>query len=418
MICILILFSLQHNSSVGGAPPQSFSTVYMSPVSYNATVGSSFTVNVRIHLVAGQNISGFDVKLNYTNPQPQFVVKADNIFYSGNIFGDVNSNFVSSECVPQGHAPSIGCSTADPTDTEFGWVHFAAAPDNGNSLQGPLDQLLFSVKFQVYGTGSSLIHMNTAYIGYTGSGSFATTQSIPATTQDAIFSNSGVVAFFNYLPTDTPTVVVGHPNVFNATGSFNANRTINIVNYSWDFGDGTTGANPVIPHTFNTTGKYNVKLTVSDAEGNSNSTFRRVAVGPALGGLLLTVYSLQKVLQSGVLVRIFNASAILAFANATTDSGGLVIFNNLSPADYVLSFSGKYVKNSTAIETIIAGWTTQASVGIEVDTPPPPSPPPWYGDIIFLGSTGAAVGLFGVGLFLRRRRIQKRLGAKSSLKKR
>jgi len=118
-----------------------------------------------------------------------------------------------------------------------------------------------------------------------------------------------------------------------------------------------------------------------------------------------------------VLVRIFNSSSGFSFANATTDSGGQVAFPNLVPGDYTLAFSGQYVKNSTATETIIAGWTTQASVGIEVDTPPPPDPTPWYGDIVFLGSLGGAVGVFGLGLLLRRRRIQKSRASRASSKR-
>jgi hypothetical protein len=68
---------------------------------------------------------------------------------------------------------------------------------------------------------------------------------------------------------------------------------------------------------------------------------------------------------------------------------------------------------------IMAGWTTQNSVGIEVDTPPSPDPTPWYGDTIFLGSLAGALGVFGLGLFLKRRGARKKLRAnRTSLKKR
>jgi len=118
-----------------------------------------------------------------------------------------------------------------------------------------------------------------------------------------------------------------------------------------------------------------------------------------------------------VLVRIFNSSNVLPFENATTDSNGQVAFNNLLPGVYTLAFSGPTVKHSSSTtETILAGWTTQDSVGLEVDTPPPPVP--WYGDIVFLGGLGGAVAIFGFGLFLRRRSMRKKLRAKrASLKK-
>ena len=397
------------------ASSSGFSSLYLSPVSINATAGKSFTVNVMLSLVAGQNVSGFDIKLNYSNPQSGLLIKADNLFYSGNIFGDAQSNFVSTECVAQSSAPSIGCQTSDPTDVEVGWVHFSALANSGNPVAGPLTALLFSVEFQVYGTGSSLIHINTANVGNTGSGPYGVPQFIPITTQDAIFSNSGIVAFFNYVSTDTPSVVSQHVNIFNATGTFNAdNRSIVITSYAWNFGDGSTTKNvttPTISHTFNTTGSFYVTLKVVDAKGNPGLTYRIVAVGPPVGALLLAVFSLQKVQQSGVLVQIFNVSATHPFGNATTDSSGQVTFRNLTPGTYTLAFSGPYVKNSTATETVIAGWTTQDSVGIEVDTPPLPGPTPWYGGVVFLGSLGAAIGLFGFGLFVRRRNARKKLRA-------
>ncbi len=293
-----------------------------------------------LNLVAGQNVSGFDLKLNYSNPQPSPVVRAQNISYSGNIFG---VNFVSTECVPLGSAPSIGCQTSDPTDSEFGWVHFSALPESGNPVTGPLTGLLFSIKFSVDQTvkGSSLIHVNTANLGNSGSGAFATTQFIPAATGDAIFSNSGINAFFNFAATDTPSVVAGHKNNFDATGSFNANTpSFPINNYTWNFGDGTINktVTPMIQHTFVSPGQYTVNLTVSDSNGGKNSTHRFVVAGPALGALILAVYSLQKHLQSGVLVQIFNSSATLPFGTATTDSGGQVTFRNLGPGTYTLGF--------------------------------------------------------------------------------
>jgi len=422
VIFLVIIFAAIHYAPTRATFAQSFSSVYLSPVSYNATVGSFFTVNVMLNLAAGQNVSGFDLKLNYSNPQPNPVVRAQNISYSGNIFGD---NFVSTECVPFGSGPNnnIGCQTSDPTDSQFGWVHFSALANSGNPVIGPLTGMLFSIKFSVDKTvtGSSLIHINTANLGNTGSGAFATTQFIPASTADAIFSNSGIVAFFNYAPTDTPSVVTGHSVNFDATGSFNANTpSFPINNYTWDFGDGTTNkdATPTIQHTFATPGRYNVNLIVTDSNGGKNSTRRSVVVGPALGALVLTVYSLQKQPQAGVSVQIFNSSVASPFGLQTTDSGGQVTFQNLTPGSYTLSFSGRYVKNSTATETILAGWTTQGSVGIEVDTPAPPDPTPWYGDIVFLAGLAGAVGVFGVGLFFRRRRMKKLRANKTGLKKR
>ena len=414
---LLLVFSVPHLSPVRAASSQPFSIVYLSPVSHNATSGSSFTINVMLNLTAGQSISGFNVKLNYGNPQPNPVVRAESVSYAGNIFGDASSNFVSTECVP----PIINCQTSDPTDAEFGWVHFSALPESGNPVNGPLSKMLFSVAFYVENVrNSSLIHIDTADVANAGSGPFATTQFIPIVKEDAIFSNSGVTAFFNYLPTDTPAVVAGHPNTFDASGSFANDSSAAITSYSWNFGDMKTGSGRTFLHTFGSPGTYSVTLNVTDVNGANGSIHRMLTVGIPLGALLLAVFSLQKILQSGVLVRIFNSSNVFPFENATTDSSGQVAFNNLVPGIYTLAFSGPTVKHSSNVtETILAGWTTQGSVGLEVYDPPPSSPTPWYGDIVFLVGLGGAVVIFGFGLFLRRRGIRKKQRAnRASLKKR
>lgn len=41
----------------------------------------------------------------------------------------------------------------------------------------------------------------------------------------------------------------------------------NIAAFSWDFGDGTTGAGPAITHIYNVSGKYTVRLIVTDIQG-------------------------------------------------------------------------------------------------------------------------------------------------------
>jgi LPXTG-motif cell wall-anchored protein len=51
------------------------------------------------------------------------------------------------------------------------------------------------------------------------------------------------------------------------------------VDWAWDFGDGTTGSGPRPDHTFAASGDYTVTLTVTDADGASDSTAAVVGVG-------------------------------------------------------------------------------------------------------------------------------------------
>lgn len=60
------------------------------------------------------------------------------------------------------------------------------------------------------------------------------------------------------------------PVIFNASNSKDEDGSI--VNYSWDFGDGTTGSGVNIRHNFESPGIYNVILTVKDNTELSNNT--------------------------------------------------------------------------------------------------------------------------------------------------
>jgi PKD repeat protein len=54
-----------------------------------------------------------------------------------------------------------------------------------------------------------------------------------------------------------------------------------IINYQWDFGDGTTSSLQVanVSHAYKKTGVYKVKLAVESANGNSNEVTRLVFIG-------------------------------------------------------------------------------------------------------------------------------------------
>lgn len=101
-----------------------------------------------------------------------------------------------------------------------------------------------------------------------------------ASTSAVVHVKKGPVAYFTYSP-EAP--LVNQEVTFDAT--FSAPDGGYIVNYAWDFGDGTPLSmelDPVAVHIYSNSGTYNATLTVTDSEGLSDTTSRtiHVIIGP------------------------------------------------------------------------------------------------------------------------------------------
>lgn len=78
------------------------------------------------------------------------------------------------------------------------------------------------------------------------------------------------------------TVAPAAPNdneqaLFDASASTSTTGTI--VQWLWNFGDGSTASGEIVPHTFRSAGTFAVTLTVIDSIGASNSITQSVTVG-------------------------------------------------------------------------------------------------------------------------------------------
>lgn len=78
---------------------------------------------------------------------------------------------------------------------------------------------------------------------------------------------------FTYSPTDP---LVNKTITFDATTSQPNGGSI--MDYSWNFGDGQTGASSNATHAYSRTGMFTVTLSVTDSEGLANSTARTITV--------------------------------------------------------------------------------------------------------------------------------------------
>jgi len=80
-----------------------------------------------------------------------------------------------------------------------------------------------------------------------------------------------------------PTANAGQDRTANVGASINFDASasidnVGIVNYHWDFGDGTTSEGVTAQHTYNSTGTYTVTLTVKDAANNTGTTTITITV--------------------------------------------------------------------------------------------------------------------------------------------
>ncbi|MBS7288727.1 MAG: PKD domain-containing protein [Candidatus Freyarchaeota archaeon] len=77
--------------------------------------------------------------------------------------------------------------------------------------------------------------------------------------------------------TITPNPVVkGHPAIFHIT-VFTAPESV-VLKVVWDFGDGTTSTSLIGIHTYQKAGTYEATLRVTDNNGNTSATKRKVRV--------------------------------------------------------------------------------------------------------------------------------------------
>jgi len=97
---------------------------------------------------------------------------------------------------------------------------------------------------------------------------------------------------------------------FDGTGSYDPEDPV--LTYSWDFGDSTKANGPTAEHAYRKAGRYTVKLTVTDASGESRETVIMVTVSPSGGASVLGDNSPWKIVAwaAGILTILGIASLI------------------------------------------------------------------------------------------------------------
>lgn len=86
--------------------------------------------------------------------------------------------------------------------------------------------------------------------------------------QEAKWEYDSVRKVFNYI-SGKYVVALGSEVEFDATDSVIYNSVGSIINYNWNFGDGTTGSGVSVKHTYNNIGVYKVTLTLRSSDGKT-----------------------------------------------------------------------------------------------------------------------------------------------------
>jgi len=123
-----------------------------------------------------------------------------------------------------------------------------------------------------FGDGTSATGVTTTHV-FAGDGSYlveltvtdneGSTDSTSATKD--ILNNSPIASFTQ----SSDKIIVDEENSFDASESFDIDGTI--IEYLWDFGDGTTATGVTVVNTYPNSGSYTVTLTVTDDDGATGS---------------------------------------------------------------------------------------------------------------------------------------------------
>lgn len=418
LLSVLVLLTIVLSIPIGPIRAVSVtaaSVVYVDPVSTGGpqfeSNGLTFVINVRLNLTSGEVMNEFDVRLNYTNSF--VIVKADSVNSAGNIFASYSGTTVRS-CIDAVAQTSGGCESGTTPDTT-GQVHVAQVI-LGQTISGPIAAgLLFSIQFHVIGNGTSILSFDRAnLIDPVGSDPSKPNPHFNyALKNGGVFANIGLVAFYNANPSSSAAFLPGQQVIFDAGGSFDANNTgIAIATYSWDFGDGTTSllTQSLASHVFVRPGSYSVSLiasTTGSQGANSPAFVQVVVIVPALGSIVLALRDSSGLgLNDPVTIQLFNAS--ISTPSVTKTGQGVVTFDQLSPGQYTLKFSGPTVESYSKVENVGAGLPTQDTIYLTL-IPAPPD----YGTILFFASLVIGVGLLSVFIVVKKLRS----GSKAKTKK-
>ncbi|MBC7129041.1 MAG: PKD domain-containing protein [Thermoplasmatales archaeon] len=151
---------------------------------------------------------------------------------------------------------------------------------NGENLTNCPYAVNFSWNF---GDGSISYEKNTNHT-YSIPGVYNVTHELTLYNESGIIDRNAVVKQIHVLnrPPAAKFYWMAEGTNFTFLGNFNYDASNDldgyVANYTWDFGDGSTGYGAVVMHTYTISGRCNVTLTVRDNNGSANSITREINI--------------------------------------------------------------------------------------------------------------------------------------------
>lgn len=289
-------------------------TVAIDPQIRSANPGGSFTINVTVTNVTDLTSWGFRVgfprglletiKENIT--EGPFLKLGGSTSFTAKVF----SNYIDVGCVLPG----------------------ATAGVSGNGT-------LASATFKVRTTGNTTLDLYN--VGLLDSGGLVIEDwDKKDSPDDGYFYTTMPVAGYSYAP--HPIDYPGHP-IVNETVTFNATESYDpddlyesspggIVNYSWDFGDNSTGTGLFVNHTYSATGSYRVTLNVTDDDGELDSIDHPI-IGTTINVLLHDIAVIGGVVTPPEvsLGGSFSINVTVLNQGSDTESLNVTVYANMAP---------------------------------------------------------------------------------------
>ena len=238
-------------------------------ITFNASASSDSNgtiVSYAWNFGDGTTGSGVTVQHSYTAPGTytvQLTVRDND--------GATDSTTAQVSVAPVANQPPHAAFSYSPTNpTPGAWVHFDASASSDPN--GTIVSYAWNFGDGTTGTGVSVYHQFTS----------ASTYSVRLTVRDNDGATDSVTRSVVVAAVIPPphadaggpyTGVVGQPVTLNGSAS-----TGSIAQYSWNFGDGTSGTGVTVQHVYGAPGTYTATLTVVGTTGQQSSDTTQVVI--------------------------------------------------------------------------------------------------------------------------------------------